>query len=135
LKEEEVELWISYFTTTLNRWGIRCATFVFRALSLTYDLAPVPGDVPSAWGWVPFGNLLAPILIVRSSEVELLHWLRSVSAHICHDVTNRVNHNIRGDVRMVAVLNNNFAAAGRQARQARLHFVNPHLLIGGSLSI
>ena len=27
LKEEEVELWISYFTTTLNRWGIRCATF------------------------------------------------------------------------------------------------------------
>jgi Tol biopolymer transport system component len=27
LKEEEVELWISYFTTTLNRWVIRCATF------------------------------------------------------------------------------------------------------------
>jgi hypothetical protein len=25
LKEEEVELWISYFTTTLNRWGVRCA--------------------------------------------------------------------------------------------------------------
>ena len=27
LKEEQVELWISYFTTTLNGWGIRCATF------------------------------------------------------------------------------------------------------------
>jgi hypothetical protein len=27
LKKEEVELWISYFITTLNRWGIRCATF------------------------------------------------------------------------------------------------------------
>jgi hypothetical protein len=27
LKERKSKLWISYFTTTLNGWGIRCATF------------------------------------------------------------------------------------------------------------
>ena len=26
-EEEEIELWISYFTATLKCWGIRCATF------------------------------------------------------------------------------------------------------------
>ena len=35
LKEEEVELWISYFITTLNRWGIRCAPLEWETPAAT----------------------------------------------------------------------------------------------------
>jgi hypothetical protein len=54
LKGEEVELWISYFTTTLNRWGIRCATFstgresngIKRCTGLTTSVEPKKGERP-----------------------------------------------------------------------------------------
>src|ERR1700730_1100304 len=52
-----------------------------------------------------------------------------------NDVADRSDHYIWWDTTVIAVLCNNLASACGKPRQARLHFMNPHLLICRGLSI